>query len=98
MVESLENELADAGLVKNVADVFELTEDKLLSLERVGKKSAQNLLAEIENAKKLPLDRVIFGLGIRFVGQRTAEFLAEHFGSMDPLMDAYCDELHLVNA
>src|SRR5262249_2492582 len=62
-----------------------------------GDKSAENLLAEIEQSRKLPLERVIYGLGIRFVGERTAEFLAEHFGSMDALMDASLEELQEVN-
>src|SRR5208337_2513817 len=70
---------------------------KLLTLERMGKKSAQNILDEIENSKKLPLERVIYGLGIRFVGERTAQFLAEAFGSMDALMDASEEELQQVN-
>jgi DNA ligase (NAD+) len=86
--DSLVDQLADKGLVKTVADLYDLTEEKLLTLERMGKKSAQNVLAEIENSKKLPLERVIFGLGIRFVGERTAQFLAEHFGSMDALIEA----------
>src|SRR5262249_40229865 len=68
-----------------------------LKLERIGKKSAANLLREIERSKQLPLDRVIFGLGIRFVGERTAELLAQHFGSMDTLMEADLDELQKVN-
>jgi DNA ligase (NAD+) len=97
MGESLVNQLADRGLVKNVADIFDLTEEKLLSLERMGKKSAQNVLDEIEAAKRLPLERVIFGLGIRMVGERTAEFLAEHFGTMDALADATEEELLQVN-
>lgn len=97
MGESLVNQLADRGLVKDVADVYELTKEKLLTLERIGDKSAQNLLDEIERSRKLPLERVIFGLGIRFVGERTAEFLAEHFGSMDTLMNASIDELKEVN-
>jgi DNA ligase (NAD+) len=97
MGESLVNQLADRGLVRNVADIFELTEEKLLSLDRVGKKSAQNLLDEIEAAKQLPLERVIFGLGIRMVGERTAEFLAEHFGTMDALAGATEEELLQVN-
>ena len=84
----LVNQLADKGLVKTVADIYDLTDEKLLTLERMGKKSAQNVLDEIENSKKLPLERVIFGLGIRFVGERTAQFLAEHFGSMDALIEA----------
>jgi DNA ligase (NAD+) len=97
MGESLVNQLADKGLVKNIADIYELTEEKLLSLERIGKKSAANLLEQIERSKRLPLERVIFGLGIRFVGERTAELLAEHFGSMDALMGASLDELQQVN-
>jgi DNA ligase (NAD+) len=97
MGEALVNQLADAGLVKDIADVFELTKEKLLTLERVGDKSAENLLSEIEQSRKLPLERVIYGLGIRFVGERTAEFLSEHFGSMDALMDASVEELQEVN-
>lgn len=97
MGESLVNQLADRGLVKDVGDIYELTKDKLLTLERIGDKSAQNLLDEIERSKKLPLERVIYGLGIRFVGERTAEFLSEHFGSMDALMNASVEELEEVN-
>jgi DNA ligase (NAD+) len=82
------NQLTDKGLVRNVADIYALTKSDLLSLERMGAKSAQNVLDEIEASKKLPLERVIFGLGIRMVGERTAEFLAEHFGSMDALIEA----------
>jgi len=97
MGESLVNQLADRGLVKDIADIYELNKDKLLTLERIGDKSAENLLAEIEQSRKLPLERVIFGLGIRFVGERTAEFLSEHFGSMDALMQASVEELQEVN-
>ncbi len=88
MGDALVDQLADKKLVRDVADIYSLTEDKLLTLERMGKKSAQNILDEIENSKKLPLERVIFGLGIRFVGERTAQFLAEHFGSIDALIAA----------
>ena len=88
MGDALVNQLADRSLVKTVADIYSLTLDQLLTLERMGKKSAQNVLDEIEQSKKLPLDRVIYGLGIRFVGERTAQFLAEHFGSMKDLIDA----------
>lgn len=84
----LVNQLCDRGLVKNVADIYKLAKADLLQLERMGEKSAQNLLDEIEASKKLPLERVIYGLGIRFVGQRTAQLLAEHFGSMDELIEA----------
>ena len=97
MGESLVNQLCDRGLVKDVADIYHLTKEKLLTLERIGDKSAENLLAEIEQSRKLPLERVIFGLGIRFVGERTAEFLAEHFGSIDALMEATVEELQQVN-
>src|SRR5205085_11297215 len=79
MGDALVDQLADRGLVKDVADIYRLTKDQLLSLERMGEKSAQNVLAEIANSKQLPLERVIYGLGIRFVGERTAELLAEHF-------------------
>ncbi len=88
MGDALVNQLADKKLVRTVADIYRLDLDKLLTLERMGKKSAQNVLDEIEASKKLPLERVIYGLGIRFVGERTAQFLAEHFGSMDALIEA----------
>jgi len=97
MGEALVNQLTDRGLVKNVAEIYKLTEADLLSLERMGEKSAQNVLREIEASKKLPLERVIYGLGIRFVGERTAQFLAEHFGSMEALMNASEEELQQVN-
>jgi DNA ligase (NAD+) len=97
MGEALVNQLTERGLVKNVADIYKLTRDDLLSLERMGDKSAQNILDEIENSKKLPLERVIYGLGIRMVGERTAQFLAEHFGSMDALENASLEELQNVN-
>src|SRR5579871_811178 len=97
MGDALVTQLTERGLVKNVADIYKLTKDDLLSLERMGDKSAQNVLDEIENSKKLPLERVIFGLGIRFVGERTAEFLAAHFGAMDDLMKASVEELQEVN-
>jgi DNA ligase (NAD+) len=96
MGEALVNQLTDRGLVKNVADIYKLTEADLLSLERMGQKSAQNVLREIEASKKLPLERVIYGLGIRFVGERTAQFLAEQLGSMDELMNASEEELQQV--
>jgi DNA ligase (NAD+) len=93
MGESLVDQLADAKLVKTVADIYDLTAAKLLSLERIGQKTADNLLAQIGRTKQAPLDRVIMGLGIRFVGERTAQFLAEHFGSLDAIMNAEEAEL-----
>ena len=97
MGDVLVSQLTGRGLVKNVADIYRLTKDDLLKLERMGDKSAQNVLDEIEASKKLPLERVIFGLGIRFVGERTAQFLAEHFGSIDALMEASAEQLQEVN-
>ena len=95
--EALVNQLTERGMVKNVADLYRLTKDDLLKLERMGDKSAENVLGEIEASKKLPLERVIYGLGIRFVGERTAQFLAEHFGSLDAIMNASAEELEEVN-
>jgi DNA ligase (NAD+) len=97
MGDALVNQLTERGMVKNVADIYKLTKDDLLSLERMGDKSAQNILDEIENSKKLPLERVIYGLGIRMVGERTAQFLAEYFGSMEALESAGVEELQDVN-
>ena len=97
MGDALVNQLTDRGLVKNVADIYKLTKADLLSLERMGDKSAQNILDEIERSKKLPLERLIYGLGIRMVGERTAQFLAEHFGSMEELEKASVEELQNVN-
>jgi DNA ligase (NAD+) len=97
MGDALVNQLTERGMVKNVADIYKLTKADLLSLERFADKSAQNILNEIEASKKLPLERVIYGLGIRFVGERTAQFLAEHFGSMEALENAGVEELQAVN-
>lgn len=95
--DALVNQLTERGLVKNVADLYKLTKDDLLKLERMGEKSADNVLTEIAASKKLPLERVIYGLGMRFVGERTAQFLAEHFGSLDAIMNASAEELEEVN-
>ena len=97
MGDALVNQLCERKMVRSVADIYSLSREKLLDLERMGEKSAQNILDEIENSKKLPLERVIYGLGIRFVGERTAEFLAEHFGSIDAIMEADVEELQSVN-
>lgn len=95
--DALVNQLTERGLVKNVGDIYKLTKADLLSLERMGDKSAQNVLDEIEASKKLPLERMIFGLGIRFVGERTAQFLAEHFGALDAIEKASEEELQQVD-
>jgi DNA ligase (NAD+) len=96
MGDALVTQLTDRGMVKDVADIYKLTKANLLSLERMGDKSAENVLKEIDSSKKLPLERVIFGLGIRFVGERTAQFLSEHFGDMDALVSASEEELQQV--
>ncbi len=91
--DALVDQLVDRGLVANVADLYSLTEEKLMTLERMGKKSAGNILRNIENSKKNPLPRVLTALGIRFVGERTAVFLAEAFGSLDAIAGAGLDDL-----
>ena len=91
--EALVEQLVDKGLVKDLADLYSLTQEQLENLERMGEKSAQNLLGEIAASKKNDLARLLFALGIRFVGERTAEFLAGHFGSMEKLESASEEEL-----
>jgi DNA ligase (NAD+) len=93
MGEAVVVQLMEQGLVHSIADLYSLTSEKLLTLERIGQKTADSLIAEIEQSKKAPLDRVLFGLGIRFVGERTAQLLADAFGSMDTLLTATPEEL-----
>jgi DNA ligase (NAD+) len=98
--DSTANTTASTGgkvLVHTIADLYRLRKDDLLKLERVGDKSAQALLDEIEKSKKAGLARVLLGLGIRFVGERTAQLLAAHFGSIDAIMAATPEELEQVN-
>jgi DNA ligase (NAD+) len=95
--DALVAQLLETKLLTSVAGIYSLNEEQLLQLERIGKKSAQSLLTEIENSKKAPLNRVLFALGIRFVGERTAQLLAEAFGSMDALMEASTEELEAVD-
>ena len=92
--------LAEPGrkvLVHTLSDLYHIKKEDLLNLDRVGEKSAQALLEQIERSKSAPLARVLLGLGIRFVGERTAQLLAAHFGSMDALKAATADELEQVN-
>jgi DNA ligase (NAD+) len=91
--EALVDQLVDQGWLKDPADLYRLTRHQLASLERMGEKSAQNLLDQIEESKKAGLARLIYALGIRYVGERTAQFLAGHFGSLDKIMKASLDEL-----
>jgi DNA ligase (NAD+) len=91
--EKIVDQLVDKGLVKDFADLYHLKREPLAGLERMAEKSAQNLLEEIEGSKKNDLARLIYALGIRFVGERTAQLLAEHFGSLEKLADASEEEL-----
>jgi DNA ligase (NAD+) len=97
MGEAVVVQLMEHGMVRSIADLYSLTSEKLLTLERIGQKTADALIAEIERTKKAPLDRVLFGLGIRFVGERTAQLLADAFGSMDVLLAATPEELERVH-
>jgi len=94
--EAVVQQLTERGAVRNLADIYRLDEAALLSLDRIGEKTAHSLLEQIARSKKAPLDRVVLGLGIRFVGERTAQFLAEAFGTMDRLMEADAEELERV--
>ena len=89
----LVDQLVDRGLAGSVADLYNLTKEQLLTLERMGPKSAANVVRNIENSKRNPLPRVLSSLGIRFVGERTAVFLAEAFGSLDEIAASSVDEL-----
>ncbi|HTY56031.1 MAG TPA: NAD-dependent DNA ligase LigA [Candidatus Binataceae bacterium] len=89
-------QLVDTGLVRELADIYELTEHKLVDLERMGEKSARNLLERIDRSRKTTLDRLINGLGIRHVGEHTARQLATRFHTVDKLMSASEDELRAV--
>ena len=86
-------QLIDAGLVKDVGDLYSLTLDQVSGLPRMAKKSATNLLEQIEASKSRDLSNLIYALGIRHVGERTAGILARHFGSLDSLMKATVEEL-----
>jgi DNA ligase (NAD+) len=89
-------QLLDHKLVRGVADLYSLKKETLVELERFGEKSADALLDEIEQSKKAGLARLLMGLGIRFVGERTAELLAQEFGSMEALEKATPEELERV--
>jgi DNA ligase (NAD+) len=90
---ALVDQLVDGGLVRSIPDLYRLTLEQLLQLERVGKKSAQNLLDGIAASKERGLTRVLTGLGIRHVGEHVADLLAQEFGSMDQLMHATAERL-----
>lgn len=85
--------LYDKGLIKDCSDLFQLNFDQLLDLDRMGEKSANNMLKGIQESKNIPFERVLFGLGIRFVGETVAKKLAQSFQNIDALMAATYDEL-----
>ncbi len=93
MGDALVDQLVGLGLVRSVADIYDLKQEQLIELERMGKKSAEKLLRNIEQSKQSPLPRVLNALGIRFVGERTAQFLAEAFGSLDKIAEADLETL-----
>jgi DNA ligase (NAD+) len=91
-------QFVEAGLLHNVADVYDLKDNQpeILELERWGKKSVDNLIAAIEESKKQPFNRLLFALGIRFIGESTAKILANNFRNIDALAKASLDELTAV--
>ena len=91
--EALVDHLVNGGLISSVAGLYHLTAEQLESLERMGEKSAANLLANIDASRSRELSRVIFALGIRFVGERTAQTLADRLNSIDALASALLEEL-----
>ncbi|MFC1985047.1 NAD-dependent DNA ligase LigA [Chloroflexota bacterium] len=96
--ESLSITLFEKGLVKDVADLYDLKEEQLAELDKMGAKSASNIINAINASKDRPLARLIFALGIRHVGGETAHLLAEHFGGIDELANASEDELMSIEA
>ena len=94
--EALIDQLVEAGLVKNIADIYKLTKDDLLGLERMANKSAQNVIDSIEASKTRPLWRLVAGLGIRHIGVQTAQDLAGYFGSLEALIKATQAELDAI--
>jgi DNA ligase (NAD+) len=94
--EKIVDQLVDKGMVKDAADLYALKQEEVAALERMAEKSAQNLLEEIEASKKNSLARLIYALGIQFVGERTGQLLAEHFSSLEELAAAKEEELEQV--
>jgi len=90
---ALVDQLVDRGLVKSIADLYDLKLEQLLELERMGKKSAEKIIENINRSRNRPLPRVLNGLGIPFVGERTAQLLADAFGDLDRIAKADVDEL-----
>jgi DNA ligase (NAD+) len=95
--EKIVDQLVEKEMVRDVSDLYRLQATELQELERMGRKSSEALVAEIDASRKLDLGRLLFGLGIRHVGERTAQLLAEHFGSMEDLRNARPEELEQVH-
>ncbi len=91
--ESLAQQLYENGLVEDIGDLYYLTKDELVKLERMADKSAQNLLDGLEESKKNPLNKLLYGLGIRFVGEKAARMIASHFKNLYRIADASMEEL-----
>lgn len=89
--------LRKEGLIRNYADLYDLTVDQIIPLERMAEKSAQNMIAGIEKSKEIPFEKVLFALGIRFVGETVSKKLVKHFKSIDNLMTADLETLILVD-
>lgn len=89
-------QLVEAGLIHNYADLYDISVEQLLPLERMAQKSAENLVAGVENSKQMPFEKVLFALGIRFVGETVAKKIAAHFQNIDALLAATYDNLLLV--
>src|SRR6202030_2836024 len=94
--EKIVDQLVDKGMVKDFGDLYELKLGDVAALDRMADKSAQNLIDEIRASKSNSLARLIFALGMRFVGERTGQLLAEHFGSLQKLAHASVEELENV--
>jgi len=94
--EKIVDQLVEQKLAKDVADLYSLRAEEVAELERMAEKSAQNLVEEIQASKKSPLSRLIFALGMRFVGERTGQLLAEHFSTLEELESAKQEELEQV--
>jgi DNA ligase (NAD+) len=97
MGEAMVDQLVDSGLIRDYGDIYFLEYDQVRNLERMGERSARNLMGAIEGSKRVPLNRLIYGLGIRHVGEHTAEILARRFGSVDTLSRQRFEDLVEIN-
>ena len=89
--------LVNSGLISDVADLYNLTTEVVVPLDRIGEKSAQNMIDGIEASKEIPFNRVLFGLGIRYVGETVAKNLVNNFKNIESLSEASIDELESID-